>query len=174
MRLIAMLVLSAVFLPLAGATIPSTLFVGVDPLAGTSTWTTPHDPARAYSCTGAATLQVQKNTEGGWDILVRRGAVTPGDPVTTGSDPTSLPNAAMDCPFWSTGTEAHLNVAGSPSTGFFWGYGDGCFGDVRGLYPFTWGGPATFYHDQWYNAYSCGFGPNDFRYVSYVSPRVMT
>lgn len=151
MRAIVLIVLALVtaapiaLLPAAQSTPPAEFYVGATPAGALGHYV--YDGTRFTDqqyCVGPATLQVNRNAAGTWDVLVRFGALvaSPSSIPPQAKDVEDLPNDAGGCAFRSATAFVYTNLTGSPAQGFTrtTAY------EYLEVAPFAWGGPGAFYH----------------------------
>ncbi|HET6405457.1 MAG TPA: hypothetical protein VFH78_12490 [Candidatus Thermoplasmatota archaeon] len=170
-----LLALALVAGPFASPTqaLPNEIYVGVDPISGSASGTMPYDPAVATGCRGTTTMQVQRNANNGWDVVLRRAAAVPTTdavnyPVAT------VANSAVRCPLESNTVYTFTNVGGSPSQGLSKASGNACQGWSLSVTPFTLGGTARFEYHAYYEPSACGSsGPRGYYVLTgHPSPMV--
>lgn len=152
---LALLVLAPAVAPRAEA-LPGDTYAG----AGLGVSVGRPDPYSGFEdyavCAGPATMQVQRNSVGTWDVVIRRGpvapSVTPNYPLQTNL------NSIQRCPVESAGVFVVTGATGSPSQGITKTSGTASYGWSLRVDPFAMGGPGTLRYETHCSQFVCGVG----------------
>jgi hypothetical protein len=154
---VLLVALSAAPLLLSAEALPTEAYVAVDAVTSSRSHPDPFAGFEDYAmCFGPATLQVQRNAIGSWDVLIRRGAVAPA--VTPNYPTQTNLNSIERCPFESGRVLTITGATGSPAQGIAKTSGNSYYGWTLSIEPFTLGGPTVLEYEEHCSQYVCGVG----------------